>query len=583
MVINNRFNLKPSFRKLNETRLNLVILVSMLGIANLVAIVDLLFHPEINYFSLSHLIAGGVAAVFVGFIFLNLKNSILQLQKADTVNTKSMMELNTAAEKWQSTFDGINNSVFLLDPDGKIQRANKISMNWFGTTDLLGKKCYEVVHKTDCHFEGCPLVKMKLSKRRESMILKLDEKWLEVVVDPILDGKNNLIGAVHVTTDVTVQKFAEEALRQSEQDYKKLFENHAAVKLIVDPETGNIFDANYAAEKFYGWSREQLKKMNISQINTLPIESVSEAMEKAKKQEQVVFQFQHKRADGEVRDVEVFSNSISLGGKDFLHSIVYDITTRNRAEEEIKLQNEKLLKLNAEKDKFFSIISHDLRSPFQGFLSLTGLIAEQINEFTPEELSTITSNMHQKALNLSNLLKNLFEWTQIQNGSLTSHPEELSLKSLVEDMIESLSLRSAAKEISITNLVKDEVQIFADEKMIKSVLLNLLSNSVKFTNRNGIVSVSAKKLEDGKIQVVVRDNGIGMSKKEMEKLFKLGEKIGSIGTEGELSTGLGLLLCKEFIDQHHGKIWAESVEGNGSSFYFTLPSTGEATESKLAE
>ncbi len=583
MVKNNRFNPKLSFRKLDGTKWNLVIFVSMVGIANLVAIVDLLFHPEINYFSLSHLITGGVAAVFVGFIFLNLKSSILQLQKADNVNTKSMMELNTAAEKWQSTFDGINNSVFLLDPDGKIQRANKISMDWFGTTDLLGKKCYEVVHKTDCHFEGCPLVKMKISKRRESMILKLDEKWLEVVVDPILDGKNNLIGAIHVTSDVTVQKFAEEALRQSEQDYKKLFENHAAVKLIIDPETGNIFDANYAAEKFYGWSREQLKKMNIRQINTLPIESVSEAMDKAKKQEHVVFQFQHTKADGDVRDVEVFSNSINLGGKDYLHSIVYDITARNKAEAEIKLQNEKLLKLNAEKDKFFSIISHDLRSPFQGFLSLTGLIAEQINEFTPEELSTITSNMHQKALNLSNLLKNLFEWTQIQNGSLTSHPEELSLKSLVEDMIESLSLRSAAKEISIANLVKDDVQIFADEKMIKSVLLNLLSNSVKFTNRNGIVSVSARNLEDGKIQVAVRDNGIGMSQKELEKLFKLGEKIGSIGTEGELSTGLGLLLCKEFIDLHNGKIWAESVEGKGSSFYFTLPTSREAITSRIAE
>lgn len=583
MVNNGGLNPKLSFRKLDETKWNLVIFVSMVAIANLGSIVDLVYHPEINYFSLSHFITGGVAAALVGFIFMHLRSSILQLQKADNVNTESLVELNTAAEKWQSTFDGINNSVFLLDPDGKIQRANKISMNWFGTSDLLGKKCFEVVHKTDCHFEGCPLVKMKLSKQRESMILKLNEKWLEVVVDPILDGKNNLIGVVHVTTDVTIQKFAEEALRQSEQDYRKLFENHAAVKLIIDPETGNIHDANYAAEKFYGWSREELKKMNICQINTLPIENISELMNKAKKQEQVVFQFQHKRADGEVRDVEVFSNLISLGGKDYLHSIVYDITMRNKAEAEIKLQNEKLIKLNAEKDKFFSIISHDLRSPFQGFLSLTGLIAEQINEFTPEELSTITSNMHQKALNLSNLLKNLFEWTQIQNGSLSSHPEEYSLQSLVEDTIESLSLRSSAKQISITSHISDQVLIYADEKMVKSILLNLLSNAIKFTNRDGIVTVGAKKIDNGKIQVVVRDTGIGMSQNEIERLFKLGEKIGSIGTEGELSTGLGLLLCKEFIDLHNGNIWVESVEGKGSSFYFTLPSSREATSSILTD
>ena len=583
MTNNNGFVTNLDFRNMSRFQWSLIVILSILGIANLVAVVDLVFHPEIDYFGLSHFIVGGVSAVFVGIILVMLRRNIMQLQKADKVNSQSTAELNASADKWQSTFDGINNSVFLLDPDGVILEANKISKNWFGVTDILGKKCYEVVHKTTCHIEGCPLVRMKISKQRESMLLKLDEKLLEVVVDPIFDEKNNLTGMVHVTSDVTDQKFAEEALRQSEQDYKKLFENHSAVKLIIDPESGNIFDANYAAEKFYGWSRDQLKKMNIQQINILPVDNIGDAMDKAKRKEQVVFQFKHKRADGEVRDVEVFSNSINLGGKDYLHSIINDITMRNNAEAEIKLQNEKLVKLNAEKDKFFSIISHDLRSPFQGFLSLTGLIAEEINDFTPEELSTIASNMHQKALNLSNLLKNLFEWTQIQNGSLTSHPDELSLKSLVEDAIESLSLRSAAKQISVTNLMRDEVQVYVDEKMIKSVLLNLLSNAVKFTDRNGVVSISAKNVGGGKIQVVVRDSGIGMSDKELNKLFKLGEKIGSTGTDGELSTGLGLLLCKEFIDLHYGKIWAESVEGKGSSFYFTLPTTREATTSKLAE
>lgn len=559
-------------KNLNLLYWNFIVLISLLVMGNLGAMIDLILHPEINYFDSEHLIVGGTTAFFVAIMLAMLVKNILRLENSVREIQLSDQKINESLVKWQTTFDGISSSVFLLDPDSTILQANKISQKFFGgEANILGKKCFEVVHKSKCHIDGCPLIKMKTSLKRESMISQIGKKWYEIVVEPILDDENKITGIVHVTTDISDFKFVEESLRKSEEDYRKLFENHSAVKLIIDPVSGKICDANNAAATYYGWSREELKKMYLQQINILPKDQIFEAMYKVKNREQVVFQFQHKKSDGQIRDVEVFTNCITMTDKEYLHSIVIDITERKQAEAEIKSKTEKLVALNTEKDKFFSIISHDLRSPFQGFLSLTEIIAEGASTFSQEDLVSIAANMNHKAANLSNLLKNLFDWAQMQNGVIKSHPKEFSLNALIEESIESLSLKCIQKEITLKNTVNDEIVVYADEQMVNSVLLNLLSNAVKFTSRKGSVAISANINHPAMVEVSVRDTGIGMNEEGLKKLFKLGEKVGTTGTEGELSTGLGLLLCKEFVEMHKGKIWAESEEGKGSAFYFTLP------------
>jgi two-component system, sensor histidine kinase and response regulator len=167
-------------------------------------------------------------------------------------------------------------------------------------------------------------------------------------------------------------------------------------------------------------------------------------------------------------------------------------------------------------------------------------------------------------------LQNLLEWAQLQSGSVNLELKNISLTNLITENIEQIKERIKQKSISIINLVTDPIQVYADEKMINSVLLNLLSNEVKFTHRNGTITICTKQTEDQMVEVSIMDMGVGMPNYLVEKLFKIGKKTGRRGTDGELSSGLGFMLCKEFIEKNGGKIQVESKEGKGSTFSFTL-------------
>ncbi len=248
-----------------------------------------------------------------------------------------------------------------------------------------------------------------------------------------------------------------------------------------------------------------------------------------------------------------------------------DITERKRVQEEISSKNKQLEELNASKDKFFSIIAHDLQSPFTGFLGLTEIMAADATAFSASDMSRISSEIHNSANNLFKLLKNLLEWAQMQKGSMSFQAKEFLISNLIADTVEILKERSGQKGIAIINTITKPVQVYADDKMINSVVLNLISNAVKFTSRDGIVTITADTSNPDFVQISIRDSGIGIDKSKAEKLFTIGEGPRAIGTEGELSTGLGLLLCKEFVEKNGGSIRAESEIGKGSTFSFSLP------------
>lgn len=249
----------------------------------------------------------------------------------------------------------------------------------------------------------------------------------------------------------------------------------------------------------------------------------------------------------------------------------HDITERKLAEEEIIRSNEQLSKTVAEKDKFFSIIAHDLRSPFSGFINLTQIMAEESESFSKSELMDFSKSMYDSASTVYKLLENLLEWAQMQKGNISFNPQELLLPDLVSFSVNTINQRALQKGISLVTEIPPNQKIFADEKMINTVLRNFLSNAVKFTKRDGTVTVRSKKIDDEMIEVSVKDTGVGMLEKDVKRLFKMEEKVSSNGTDGEPSTGLGLLLCKEFVEKNGGKVWAESKKGEGSTFYFTVP------------
>ncbi|MCX6320214.1 MAG: PAS domain S-box protein [Bacteroidia bacterium] len=266
-------------------------------------------------------------------------------------------------------------------------------------------------------------------------------------------------------------------------------------------------------------------------------------------------------------------NVYSESDVNFLISIGSQIAIaieRKKAEEEIKLKNELLQTINAEKDKFFSIIAHDLRGPLSAFVDATRILAEEIQSMTLDEIRDITISMKTSASNIYSLLENLLEWSRLRRDVMDFVPEKLNLKKKIDACIDVLSESAREKQIEIAIFIPDELEVLADNHMFDTVIRNLLSNAIKFTPVGGKVSVTARCNNDHFVEVKIIDSGIGMTPELKNKLFLISEKTSRPGTEGEMSTGLGLLLVKEFIEKHGGKIWVDSEVGKGSTFSFTI-------------
>jgi len=250
---------------------------------------------------------------------------------------------------------------------------------------------------------------------------------------------------------------------------------------------------------------------------------------------------------------------------------IVDITERKLAEEEIKNKNEELLKLNAEKDKFFSIIAHDLRSPFNALLGFTQIMVEDLSTLTFDEIQKIAVNMRNSANKLFNLLENLLQWSLMQRGLISFKPESFILLNRIAPIIELVSDTAQKKMITISYDIPEDLRVMADGQMFESVMRNLVFNALKFTHKGGKISIEVKPISDNSVEISIRDTGIGMNKRMIDNLFLLDEQTNRKGTDGEPNTGLGLIICKDFIEKHGGQLWVESEEGQGTIFYFTIP------------
>lgn len=248
-----------------------------------------------------------------------------------------------------------------------------------------------------------------------------------------------------------------------------------------------------------------------------------------------------------------------------------DITNRKLAETEIKLKNEQLILAHAEKDKFFSIIAHDLRNPFSSFLALTKIMDEQFADLSMEEIHELTHSLKNSAANLYSLLENLLQWARMKQGLIPFTPSLIPLRSMVDESLAIIREPAKIKGIDLVNHIQEGLAVFSDTNSLQTVIRNLVSNAVKFTPKGGKISLTATKRKDDTIEIVITDTGIGMSQSIIENLFRSDARVNRPGTEGEPSTGLGLLLCKEFIEKQGGRIWVVSEEGKGSEFHFTVP------------
>lgn len=251
-------------------------------------------------------------------------------------------------------------------------------------------------------------------------------------------------------------------------------------------------------------------------------------------------------------------------------SMIEDITEQKNAQIQLENYTRELKNHTAEKDKFFSIIAHDLRGPFNGLLGFTDLLYENLDTMSLEEIRSIAKNLKGSVKNTYSLLENLLEWFRMHRGMIAFNPEPIHLRQLQREVFESVAEMAVNKNITLSASVFEKQTIDADRYMLEAILRNLLTNAIKFTREGGEVLLIIDQQAEGHVSFMVKDNGIGMKPGMLENLFNLDVKTSRLGTNNEPSTGLGLLLCKEFVEKHGGRIWAESEPGKGSVFCFNI-------------
>ncbi|MEA4983347.1 MAG: PAS domain-containing sensor histidine kinase [Paludibacter sp.] len=283
------------------------------------------------------------------------------------------------------------------------------------------------------------------------------------------------------------------------------------------------------------------------------------------KREAFLMEYRMKNKFGEYRWIRDFGRPFYDLDNTFLGYIgsCYDIT-------EIKNSELSLIELNATKDKFFSIIAHDLKTPFNSIIGFSELLVDRIKENDYDKVAEFAGIILQSSKRAMDLLINLMEWSQLQSGRMNFNPEFFDVSMLIDEVMLLLNGIADQKSIIIENQLTKPVLVFADKEMISAVMRNLISNALKFTQTGGCLSISAH-IKENEVIITVSDNGVGLPEDRINKLFILSESYSTPGTNKEKGTGLGLILCNEFIKKNKGLIWVESEIDKGSSFSFSLP------------
>ena len=632
--------------------------------------------------------------------------------------------------------------------------------------------------------------------------------WEKVDIFPAIDKDNNITGYIKTSEDITEKKKIETELQKSELKYRSIFDNSKSPMLIIETETANVFDANTAAINFYGYTRNQFLALNISDINILPLKVIKEKMASAIKGNSNEFLFQHKLANGDIKDVRLYSSTIEIDNKDYLYIIIHDITRELHAEQtlkvffenakdaifvaeadggkilntnkaaenltgyrqdeiigmyqsqlypeelleasktelesskgfklnfghtlvqhkngdripveitsniinyggekymysifrniterklaeriikekqghlsisqrlakmgswelntntleitlsvehqimlgkkpvrqsmklfdyaekyvisddiaiirdrlayaiknvtnrkysdnfeyriksknnnirhltvisrlksknivygvtqditEIKKSRKELEEANITKDRFISVLGHDLKSPFNSLIGFSDLLVNHFDKFDQQKIKKIIYNINQTSKQTYDLLINLLEWSKSRTNKTVFYPILHNLFDLVKDVCDFTKTIVDSKQINTNIFIEQNIEIIADKEMLKTVIRNLLNNAVKFTKEHGSITISASQNKDNTTIEIV-DTGTGMNDETVKSLFKIGEITSQKGTKGEKGTGLGLLICKEFVNKHKGEIIVESKVGFGSKFKIVLP------------
>jgi PAS domain S-box-containing protein len=519
-----------------------------------------------NYFQEGRLIASGKNEVLAIIRdFTNEKAALLGLKEALKENKENK-------EFLEKLINMIPDIIGIQDHDHHIIRYNEAGYRFLNLNpeEIKGYKCYHLIGR-DFECEDCVTATSYNTKLPSSNERYVPEKdiWLDIRSYPVLDDDGNIKYIIEHLRDITRLKKTELALRKSEERYRELFDSSVG-GILLGSEDGVIIEANRTFCEMTGYSREELIGRHISH-NLFTPESIEKhpfRFDLLKQGKKVVSERELLTRNGGIIAVEMHTHIMP---DSTYQSIYHDISDRKKAELEIQKQTESLKALNAEKDRFFSIVAHDLRSPFSAILGLTEMIADDFENMETEELRVILSELRKSTGNLYNLLDNLLEWSMLQRNKKPFNPEKHDLRRIISVSLETLFESANYKQIQVFLNQDEDINVYADRNMLEAVIRNLFTNAVKFSHPGGKILIDSKCPEPGFAELSITDSGIGIPEDMIKQLFLVSARNNRRGTAGEPSTGLGLLLCKEFIEKNGGSIKAESTENEGSKFTIKIP------------
>lgn len=482
-----------------------------------------------------------------------------------------------------NAFDGIALSI-----EGRIILANDAFASIYGyesNTEVLNKELIEFSSNDDIikvaeylrMFER----KKEVPTRFDFLGKKKDGSNIHTEFSLRSFQRNEQSYIVIIARDISERIRTQKAIRESEEKYRNITENiddflftYEKIGLTLRPIfcTSSIQKVTgYTPTDFLTDSKLILKSIHPDDFPTIKPKLAN--LLKSRIQLSGEFEFRMINKQGNIVWVRAKVNLVRSGTGRILKmfGLVSDITFRKRAEEELKKSTQNLIKLNETKDRFISIISHDLRTPFSSILGFTDLLAND-DELSEDERKQYIKYIQESSRAMLALVNSLLDWTRLQTGRIKFEPQKLDVSKIIIDSVNALSGAAIQKGIEVTSLVADPIYLFVDKSLINQVFNNLISNAIKFTNRGGSVKIFSETIPNSRfLKFIVKDTGIGIKEEDIPKLFSVDSKFTSEGTEGEKGSGLGLSLVKEIVEKHGGNISVKSTYGVGTEFIFTLP------------
>ena len=529
------------------------------------------------FYEVSHIRKDGslfLAEVFSQpFTFQKKKVKVVSLRDITDIR-RATKELKETQYRYKTLLDASPDGVVITDKNGIITYVSDALIELFeynNEKEFIGKDFSlfitpNFVKKFNLDIKN--IIKGKnLGISEYIAFQKNNEKfYIECNGELVKDENGKISGAFLIVRDISERKLTENALIESEARFRGLFDN-AKDAIIIQNDKHQIIDANPYTTILFGFSYHELVKMNFYNLINSKYNHKINLENFAKSGE--IFETSAIHKEKEDINISISISKVYFSDKDFYLLIIRDITERKKNEKYLMNYADKLQIINATKDKMFSIIAHDLRSPIGNLKAMIEFILENPDEFEKNEINDILYSLKDSSVATYELLENLLNWAKSQQNLIDYNPKIYNLSEIVSHSVKIYANPAKRKNILLQNNVQTKINALFDINMIRTVLRNLIHNAIKFTKEKGEIIINYE-LQKNYIVISISDNGVGIDKKNNAKLFKQNQFFTTYGTNQEKGTGIGLALCKEFVEKNNGKIWVESELNKGTTFYFTI-------------